>query len=153
MNELDLLKEIEDLNKQIKTGELEARDLKDSDWDTLVSWWRWWRWPVVQKDFLPENGTGGIMVEKDGIPIVAGFLYCTNSATVILEWIVSNPKYKDKDRKQAIEMLIKEAEKVSKETGYKYMFSIGRNKHLIETHKKLDWFVDDNPSYEITKTI
>ena len=50
-------------------------------------------------------------------------------------------------------MLIKEAEKVSKETGYKYMFSIGRNKHLIETHKKLDWFVDDNPSYEITKTI
>ena len=41
MNELDLLKEIEDLNKQIKTGELEARDLKDSDWDTLVSWWRW----------------------------------------------------------------------------------------------------------------
>ena len=33
------------------------------------------------------------------------------------------------------------------------MFSIGRNKHLIETHKKLGWAVDKNPSYEIIKKI
>jgi hypothetical protein len=33
------------------------------------------------------------------------------------------------------------------------MFSIGRNKHLIETHKKLGWTADSDPSYEIVKTI
>jgi hypothetical protein len=33
------------------------------------------------------------------------------------------------------------------------MFTIGRNKHLIETHKKLNWVVDKDPSYEITKKI
>ena len=153
MNEKELLEEINELSSQIKTGELFARDLKESDWETLVSWWKWWRWPVVAKEFLPENGKGGIMIEKDNIPIVAGFLYSTNSATVILEWIVSNPKYKDKDRKKAIEMLIIEAEELTKKMGYKYMFSIGRSKHLIETHKKLDWFVDDKPSYEITKKL
>ena len=33
------------------------------------------------------------------------------------------------------------------------MFSIGRSKPLIETHRKLDWTVDKSPSYEITKKI
>jgi hypothetical protein len=72
---------------------------------------------------------------------------------VLLEWIVSNPDYRDGDRKKAIELLIATAENVCKESGKKYMFSIGRNKHLIETHKKLGWTADSDPSYEIVKTI
>jgi len=31
------------------------------------------------------------MVEKNNTPIVAGFMYFTNSEGVLLEWIVSNP--------------------------------------------------------------
>lgn len=154
MDELELLKEIENLNKEIKTGELFSRNLNKSDWDTLTSWWDAWPdWTSPGKDFLPENGTGGIMIEKDNIPIVAGFIYETNSASVLLEWIISNPEYKDTDRQDAIEMLITEAEKLTKKLGYKYMFTIGRNKNLIETHRKLGWFVDDKPSYEITKKL
>jgi len=59
----------------------------------------------------------------------------------------------DEDRKKARELLIATAENVSKEYGKKYMFSIGRNKHLIETHKKLGWVVDENPSKELIKNI
>ena len=154
MEELDLLNEINDLNEQIKTNELFARNLNEKDWDTLVSWWDAWpEWTTPGKDFLPDNGTGGIMIEKDGNPIIAGFIYKTNSASVLLEWIVSNPDYRESDRKQAVEMLITEAEKLTKQLGYSYMFSIGRNKHLIATHKKLGWFVDDKPSHEITKKL
>ena len=93
------------------------------------------------------------MVENNDTPIVAGFLYQTNSNGILLEWIVSNPHYKEKDRQQAIELLITEAENASKELGYKYMFSIGRNKHLIKTHKKLKWTVDKKPSHELIKII
>jgi len=153
MNEQELLEEIEKLSKQIKTNELECRNLKESDWDTLVSWWKWWRWSPVPREFLPNNGTGGIMIQKNHTPIVAGFLYETNSSVLILEWIISNPKYKDKDRKEAIELLIKKAEDKSKELGYKWMFSVGRNKHLMETHEKLNWSVDKKSSHEITKKL
>lgn len=153
MTEQELLKEIKELTDLVNTNELEVRSLTKSDWNTLVSWWKWWRWPVLPKEFLPEDGTGGIMIEKNNIPIVAGFLYETNSKVIILEWIVSNPKYKEEDRKQAIELLVTEAEKITKELGYKYMFSVGRSKHLIETHKKLGWSVDVKPSYEITKKL
>ena len=153
MNELELLKEIEDLNKEINKDKLIARNLEESDWDTLVGWWKWWRWTIMPREFLPENGTGGIMIEKNNVCVAAGFLYTTNSKVIILEWIVSNPEYKQKDRKKAIELLITEAENKTKELGYKYMFSIGRNKLLIETHKKLGWFIDNKPSYEITKKL
>ena len=154
MNELELLKEIEDLDKEIKTNTLFSRKLKASDWETLVEWWDSWpEWSVPSQDFLPDNGTGGLMVEKNGKPIVAGFMYETNSFGLLLEWIVSDPNYRDTDRKEAVEKLIVDAEKKGKEMGYRYIFSIGRNKSLIETHKKLNWTVDKKPSHELIKKL
>ena len=72
---------------------------------------------------------------------------------MVVEWIVSNPEYKNKDRKQAVELLLNTIEAVCKQQGKKYMFSIGRSKHLINTHKKLGWHVDEKPSHEIVKII
>ena len=133
---------------------LNIRKLKESDWDTLVKWWDTWpEWVNPPKSFLPENGTGGLIVEKDKQPIVAGFLYFTNSDAVLLEWIISNPDYRDKDRKTAIELLINTAEGVCKQAGKKRIFSIGRNKSLIKIHEKLGWNIDKKPSYEIIKNI
>lgn len=133
---------------------LNTRLLKEEDWDTLCKWWESWpKWVNPPKSFLPDNGTGGLMVEKDGRSICAGFLYITNSDAVLLEWIVSDPEYRDSDRKDAIELLITSAEELCKKLGKVHMFSIGRNKHLINTHKKLGWTVDDSPSHELIKNI
>jgi len=130
------------------------RKLEVSDWSTLVKWWDSWpEWVAPPKTFLPENGTGGLIVEKDEQPVVAGFLYFTNSQAVLLEWIISNPEYRNTDRQEAIELLINMAEEICRKQGQVHMFSIGRNKHLIETHKKLGWNIDSKPSYEIVKNI
>jgi len=134
--------------------ELNIRRLQDDDWETLCSWWDAWpEWVNPPKDFLPDNGTSGLMVYKHNTLIVAGFIYYTNSKGALLEWIVSNPKYKENDRKKAIELLINTAEEVCKDNGVKYMFTIGRSKPLIETHCKLGWTVDKGSSHEITKVI
>lgn len=134
--------------------ELNVRRLADSDWDTLCEWWDAWpEWVNPPKDFLPDNGTGGLMVYKQNTLIAAGFIYYTNSKAALFEWVISNPKYREADRKQAIELLINAAEEVCKANGVNYMFTIGRTKPLIETHRKLNWMVDDKPSYEVTKKI
>tara|TARA_B100000214_G_scaffold52434_1_gene33223 strand:- start:1715 stop:2125 length:411 start_codon:yes stop_codon:yes gene_type:complete len=131
-----------------------VRKLTEKDWDTLVSWWKAWpKWNAPAKDFLPDNGTSGLIIEKNNIPIVAGFLYFTNSDAVLLEWIISNPDYKEKDKKSAIEMLIQSAEIFCQNNKKKYMFSIGRNKSLLNIHKQLNWLVDKDPSYEMIKKI
>jgi hypothetical protein len=135
-------------------NKLNVRNLKESDWDTLCKWWEAWpKWVNPPKSFLPDNGTGGLMVYKEEQPICAGFLYFTNSDAVLLEWIVSDPEYREKDRKEALELLITTAEETCKDIGIVHMFSIGRNKHLINTHKKLGWTVDESASHELIKNI
>ena len=133
---------------------MKLRTLTEQDWDTLCNWWEAWpEWVNPPKSFLPDNGKGGFMVEKEGKPICAGFIYLTNSDAVLLEWIVSDPEYREDDRKDALELLITGAEAACKEIGKKHMFTIGRNRHLIDTHKKLGWSVDPDPSHEIIKKI
>lgn len=134
--------------------ELKARLLTDNDWEILCSWWeKWPKWVNPPKSFLPDNGKGGFMVTKGDKNICAGFIYLTNSDAALLEWIVSNPEYREKDRKQALELLITTAENACKQLGKVHMFSIGRNKHLIKTHEKLGWTVDKDPSHELIKNI
>jgi hypothetical protein len=151
--EHELVEKLKEIRSQIK-DELIIRHLREDDWDVLVSWWKNWpNWDNPAKGFLPADGTGGLMVEKNSKPIVAGFLYQTNSDAVLFEWVVSDPEYREDDRQEAIELLIKEAEKTCKDWGYQHMFTIGRTKKLIETHRKLGWLVDDRPSHEITKNL
>jgi len=133
--------------------DLTVRNLKKDDYDFIAEWWEWWRWKVIPREMLPENGLSGLMVEKNGVRIVSCFIIMTNSKGAMIEWVVSNPQYRDKDRKYAIELLIETAEQYCLGLGFDYIFSIGRNKHLIETHKKLKWTVDEKPSYEIMKKI
>ena len=71
----------------------------------------------------------------------------------MLEWIVSNPKYREADRKQAIKLLITGAENLVKSLEYKYLFAVMQHKGLIETHEKLGWNKDKKPSYELTKVL
>lgn len=133
--------------------ELRVREIRESDWETLQQWWTKWKWPIMSKDLLPMNGCGGLMVYKEEQLIACGFLYLSNSKVAWLDWIVSNPEYRDKDRKEAISMLITNLELVAKQQGYNIIISIARNKSLIETHKNLGYTVDENPSYEISKKI
>jgi hypothetical protein len=133
--------------------ELKIRALREEDWDILQDWWVKWNWPLMNKDMLPMNGCGGLMVYKGETLITAGFLYLSNSKTAWLDWIISNPEYKEKDRKESITLLINSLEEVARQQGYNIIISIARNKSLINIHKDLGYTIDENPSYEISKKI
>ena len=43
--------------------EFNINELNPSDYDeVLVNWWKEWGWTPPPKEFLPEDGQGGIMV-------------------------------------------------------------------------------------------
>ena len=132
---------------------MNTRTLTESDYEILSDWWKAWGWPVMAKDMLPDNGTGGIMVENKGENIVAGFLYWSNSKLVWLDWIISNPKVSRDVRQEAIKKLILTAESMTKKAGSKYMMSISRSNSLLKTHKQMGWSVDKTPSHEMIKVI
>ena len=132
---------------------MNTRTLTESDYEILTDWWKAWGWPALAKDMLPDNGTGGIMVENKGENIVAGFLYWSNSKLVWLDWIISNPKTNRDIRQEAIKKLILTAEHMTKEAGSKYMMSISRSNSLLKTHEQMGWNVDKTPSHEMVKVI
>jgi len=134
--------------------QLKIRKLEEKDWSVLPTWWEQWpTWSTPLRDALPDNGLGGLMVEKNGKQVLAGFIYETNSKGVWLEWIISDPEYRDSDRQEALELLIKTAEEVALEAGFKYVLFIGKHNNLINTFEKLGWHVDRTPSYELMKKI
>lgn len=119
--------------------EFSVRFLKEDDYEVLCQWWKAWRWTAPPRDFLPENGTGGIMVQKDGVNIVAGFVYFTNSAIAWSEFIISNFDYKDKDRKEAIKILIYELNELSKSKGSKYIYTVVKNQNLKKIYEGMGY--------------
>lgn len=135
--------------------ELKVRALQESDWQTLVNWWSSWEdWKIhPTKESLPMNGIGGLIVEDEESPIVAGFLYLTNSNIAWMEWIISDKNYKKENKREAIELLINSLEQVAKSTGKDIIFSVSKNKGLLNIHKKLGYTIDENPSCEILKKI
>jgi len=133
--------------------ELNIRKLTESDYDLVSQWWVDWGWTPIEKEILPDNGTGGIMVEQNGNPIIAGFMYWTNSKIVILDYIVSNKKSNSITRQNALQLLIVAVEDMVEAAECKYLFSFSQHKGLIKTHKKLGWDISKNNIFKMFKTL
>tara|TARA_R110001606_G_scaffold204375_1_gene352345 strand:+ start:38 stop:445 length:408 start_codon:yes stop_codon:yes gene_type:complete len=132
---------------------LKARTLLEQDYSMLEKWWLGWGWPVVSKEILPDNGTGGVMIEHEGKPIVAGFIYWSNSGMCWFDWVISDPKGNKRARPFAVKFLIETVEKMVKDAGKKCIMSISRSNSLLKIHKKLGWTIDKTSSHEMIKRI
>jgi hypothetical protein len=129
--------------------EYELRMLTDNDYDMLRSWWKWFRFPAPPKDYLPEDGRGGILVSKNGVPICAGFLFLNNSKIAWIEYLVSNPEYREEDRQQAIQRVIYELCVIAKNKGYKAAFTSLKNQNLIKRYEAVGFSVGSSNTTEM----
>jgi len=128
---------------------LKLRRLEESDYDTLVTWWKDWKWEAPPRDFLPENGTGGFMVSNNDSDICAGFIYLTNSKIAWIEFIISDKQYKEEDRNEAIQFLINSLSSVAEETGAKYGYAILKNKSLMKYYEEANFTVTSDKNTEM----
>lgn len=135
--------------------ELTIRPLNETDYETILcKWWSDWGWVVPQKDFLPQDGQGGLMVLDGDIPVCAGFLYLTNSGVAWVDWIVSSKTYRKKpQRKNAIEWLIVSLENLAKKTGHTYVYALIKHKGLINVYEKLGFIQGDIYTTELIKKL
>ena len=134
---------------------VDIRPLNSEDYDTiLVDWWKDWGWTPPPKDFLPDNGKGGMMILDGEIPVCAGFIYMTNSDVYLLEFMVSNKKYRKKPhRKNAMGLLIETLTNISKNQGAKYCYSLLKHKSLMGTFESLGYVKGDSNTFEMIKNL
>lgn len=134
---------------------LHVRSLTSEDYsENLVKWWNDWKWTAPPREFLPENGLGGFMVCDEDYPVVAGFLYSTNSSVAWMEFIVSNIEYRHKEnRKKAIRLLILTLEELAKINGNKYIYSSLKSEPLINAYMDCGFIKGSSNTQEMIKTI
>lgn len=134
---------------------LHVRNLTSEDYsENLVKWWNDWKWTAPPREFLPDNGLGGFMVCDEDYPVVAGFLYTTNSSVAWMEFIVSNIEYRHKEnRKRAIRLLILTLEELAKINGKKYIYSSLKSEPLINAYMDCGFNKGSSNTQEMIKTI
>lgn len=132
-----------------------ARQLEESDYETLKEWWSWWGFPAPAKNFLPENGTCGIMVEdSEGTLYCAGFIYLTNSDAAWMEYIVANPDIKDRElRHQAQRELINQLSYFAKDNDAKWIFTSVKHKALIKRYLECGFQEGSTGTTEMIKLV
>ena len=134
---------------------INIRLLNDTDYDNiLVGWWKEWGWEAPPKDFLPNDGAGGMIVFDDDTPICAGFLYMTNSKASWIDWIISSKTYTDREkRKYAISLLISTLTGLSKDMGNKYAYALIKHDNLIKTYQSLGYIKGESYQSEMIKIL
>jgi hypothetical protein len=135
--------------------DLIIRELSETDYDDiLVGWWKQWGWEAPKRDFLPNDGKGGIIVYDGDIPICAGFMYLTNSKVAWVDWIISNKEYTNKlQRKDAIKLLVSALTEICKKSGSKYSYALIKNESLIGMYEELGYIKGDSYTNEMIKIL
>ena len=94
------------------------------------------------------------MVYEEETPIVAGFLYNTNSGVAWADWIISNFDYKDKyKRKVAIGLLLLALEEKAINLDKKFMYALVKNKSLINVYKEQGYEEASSYTTELIKKL
>ena len=135
--------------------DLDIRTLNSNDYDDiLLKWWKDWGWDAPLKDFLPDNGTGGLIVYDGDTPICAGFVYVTNSSAAWVDWIVSSKTYRKKPtRKQALSLLIETLTEVCKQSGAKYSYALIKHKALMDVYEDVGYIKGQSYTEEMIKIL
>ena len=127
--------------------------LQHEDYDNILKgWWKDWGWEAPSRDFLPQDGQGGIMVWNGDTPVCAGFLYNTNSKVAWVDWIISNKEYRE-SRKEALSILIQTLTSVAKNLDNKFAYALIKHNGLIGVYEQQGYTTGDSYNKEMIKVL
>ena len=123
---------------------IKFRSFKNGDYKMCCEWWEWWDKSFggkgVERDWLPKNERC-YMIEKNNTPVACVFLFLSLDVDKIA-WVtnlVSNPKYREKDRRNLIELLINNVCIEAKKYGVSQLFTVCGDVHISSIHRNLNW--------------
>ncbi len=100
------------------------KQYKPSFYQTAVNWWKGNNWPSIPEKDLP---TLGFVSFYDETPVAVAWLYQTDSAYCLLEWMVSNPEFREKEtRGKAIDGLLHAMLDAASKLGFTKVFTSTR---------------------------
>ena len=129
--------------------DITIRPIEEGDYVFINEWWKDIDKTPPPRSLLPENGLHGLMACKDGRPIVCTYLYLTNSKFGYCDYMISDNKYKGRDRFQIVLDLMNAAIGAAWELGCEDFWFITKNKGMLKRCKSLGVKVSEDPYYLI----
>ena len=112
---------------------------RDTDYNTLVKWWKDWEFGVVPKECLPPDG---IIVEDEGTPICAAGLYIgIGTKFAFMEWVVVNKKAHPIQTHKALVLCIDKIMELAKSKDIKLVYTATKEQALHKRYEKYHKFV------------
>ena len=118
---------------------MEIRRIKESDFNMLGQWWLDHEQDIPDPKILPHDGTGGFIVNIDGTDVVAGYLYFTNASIAYIDFLISNKKYKGKDKHKAIVYAIDFMVNLALKRGCQFVWATSKISGVINKCKELGY--------------
>ena len=122
------------------------RSFKEGDYEICCEWWTWWWGSLgaqpIKRCFLPKDERCFIL-ENNGVPVACTFLFLAHDVPMLgwTSYLISNPKYKNKDRRELIKLLITKVEKEAEKYGIMQLFTVCGDRHMSNIHDSLDWIM------------
>ena len=121
------------------------RPIMVEDYTILMEWWKSYDGiEIPDSSILPTGGLGGFVIEKKERMIAAAYIYFTNSAIAYIDFLISDPNYKSKDRYEIIAQLIVACSNAAVKQGSKLVWAITTYNGVIQRCKELGGDVLDN---------
>ena len=125
------------------------RPIKEEDYILINEWWKDIDKAPPPRNLLPENGLHGLMACKGDRPIVCTYLYLTNSKFGYCDYMISDSRYKGRDRFQIVLELMNISIGTAWELGCEDFWFIKKNKGMLKRCKSLGVKVSEDPYYLI----
>jgi len=120
------------------------------DYAEVSGWWEAQGWPVIPLDHLSTDGWIG---EINGKKAVAAWVYHTNSAFCLLEFIVVNPEVRREERKAVMDQFINSMVEYTKGLGFKTLFLTTKSQGLISRLEGQNFQVTDKGMTNILRRL
>ena len=112
----------------------------------IADWWKGHGWPPIEYDKLPKIG---IIVENNKNPLVAGFLYMTDTNMCMPHWIVANPEISLKELKPAMKTLFDAFEREALRADKPILWTSCGTRSVIAQFKRAGYNVGDSTAVHL----
>ena len=112
------------------------RNVELKDYEKINQWWELSQYKKPTMSLLPNNGLGGLIIEKEK-PIAVAYIYMTNSKIAYIDFLVSDPTYREEDRYDIIMLLISASIDHACELGCDKVWAMSNVDGIINRSKEL----------------
>jgi hypothetical protein len=122
----------------------------DKYYPIIKLWWEERNWTSIQPEFL---STRGIIIKDKERYVCAAWLYTTDSAYGVINWVITNNISKPKQKRECLKFMFKVLEKYAKHLNILAIYMVMETRSLKNLLKKEGFSTASNNITEFIKYI